>query len=279
MTDTDLTGKNTVLSSSKKKSGSLDIKSITISFGKGSDKVTAVDNINLSIEAGSFICILGPSGCGKSTLLNSIAGFVKPTSGNIYLDSKEVNEPGPDRGMVFQQYSLLPWKTTFENILLGPRLAGDLEATEISERLLSMVGLSKYRDHYPSQLSGGMQQRVGIARALATQPGVLLMDEPFGALDAQTRNFMQENLLQVWSETGTTVVFVTHDVDESIFLSDKIIVMGSNPGQIISQFDNELPRPREQELSTSKEFIELKRKCLDVIRTESNKAFDFQNLN
>ncbi len=279
MTNTDLTGKNKVLSSSKKKSGSLDIKNITISFGKGSDKVTAVENINLSIEAGSFICILGPSGCGKSTLLNSIAGFVKPTSGNIYLDSKEVNEPGPDRGMVFQQYSLLPWKTTFENILLGPRLAGDLEATEISERLLSMVGLSKYRDHYPSQLSGGMQQRVGIARALATQPGVLLMDEPFGALDAQTRNFMQENLLQVWSETGTTVVFVTHDVDESIFLSDKIIVMGSNPGQIISQFDNELPRPREQELSTSKEFIELKRKCLDVIRTESNKAFDFQNLN
>lgn len=279
MTDTDLTGKNTVLSSSKKKSGSLDIKNITISFGKGSDKVTAVENINLSIEAGSFICILGPSGCGKSTLLNSIAGFVKPTSGHIYLDSKEVSEPGPDRGMVFQQYSLLPWKTTFENILLGPRLAGDLEATEISERLLSMVGLSKYRDHYPSQLSGGMQQRVGIARALATQPGVLLMDEPFGALDAQTRNFMQENLLQVWSETGTTVVFVTHDVDESIFLSDKIIVMGSNPGQIISQFDNELPRPREQELSTSKEFIELKRKCLDVIRTESNKAFDFQNLN
>ena len=279
MTDTDLTGKNTVLSSSKKKSGSLDIKNITISFGKGSDKVTAVEDINLSIEAGSFICILGPSGCGKSTLLNSIAGFVKPTSGHIYLDSKEVSEPGPDRGMVFQQYSLLPWKTTFENILLGPRLAGDLEATEISERLLSMVGLSKYRDHYPSQLSGGMQQRVGIARALATQPGVLLMDEPFGALDAQTRNFMQENLLQVWSETGTTVVFVTHDVDESIFLSDKIIVMGSNPGQIISQFDNELPRPREQELSTSKEFIELKRKCLDVIRTESNKAFDFQNLN
>ena len=279
MTDTDLTGKNTVLGSSKKKSGTLDIKNITISFGKGSDKVTAVEDINLSIEAGSFICILGPSGCGKSTLLNSIAGFVKPTSGHIYLDSKEVSEPGPDRGMVFQQYSLLPWKTTFENILLGPRLAGDLEATEISERLLSMVGLSKYRDHYPSQLSGGMQQRVGIARALATQPGVLLMDEPFGALDAQTRNFMQENLLQVWSETGTTVVFVTHDVDESIFLSDKIIVMGSNPGQIISQFDNELPRPREQELSTSKEFIELKRKCLDVIRTESNKAFDFQNLN
>jgi NitT/TauT family transport system ATP-binding protein len=279
MTNTNLTGKTKVLGSTKKKSGNLDIKNITISFGKGSDKVTAVENINLSIEAGSFICILGPSGCGKSTLLNSIAGFVKPTSGNIYLDAKEVSEPGPDRGMVFQQYSLLPWKTTFENILLGPRLAGDLEATEISERLLSMVGLAKYRDHYPSQLSGGMQQRVGIARALATQPGVLLMDEPFGALDAQTRNFMQENLLQVWSETGTTVVFVTHDVDESIFLSDKIIVMGSNPGQIISQFDNELPRPREQELSTSKEFIELKRKCLDVIRTESNKAFDFQNLN
>jgi len=263
---------------SKNKVGSLSIEQITISFGEGEEKVTAVDELNLSIEAGSFVCILGPSGCGKSTLLNSIAGFVSPKSGSIFLDGKRVNGPGPDRGMVFQQYSLLPWKTTFENILLGPRLSGDLEAKQTAESLLSMVGLSKYRNHYPSQLSGGMQQRVGIARALATQPGVLLMDEPFGALDAQTRSFMQENLLQVWSETGTTVVFVTHDVDESIFLSDKIVVMGSNPGRIISQFDNALPRPRGQEITTSRDFIELKKECLKVIKDESNKAFDFQNL-
>lgn len=257
--------------------GEISVKNVSVVFGKGADAVTAVEKANLHVDAGDFVCILGPSGCGKSTLLNSIAGYINPSSGSIRVDGKDILSPGPDRGMVFQQYSLLPWKTTFENVALGPRLSGDVEATNTAEYFLEMVGLSKYRNHYPAELSGGMQQRVGIARALATQPSVLLMDEPFGALDAQTRVFMQESLLDVWSEFGTTVVFVTHDVDESVFLSDKIVVMGSNPGRIVAEFDNTLPRPRTQELSTTPEFMALKRQCLEVIRTESIKAFELQN--
>ena len=257
--------------------GQITIDGISVAFGQGANAVVAVEKADLEIAAGEFVCILGPSGCGKSTLLNSIAGFIEPTSGSISVDNVKVEGPGPDRGMVFQQYSLLPWKTTFENIAMGPRLAGDPEASKTAEYFLEMVGLSKYRNHYAAELSGGMQQRVGIARALATQPSVLLMDEPFGALDAQTRVFMQENLLDVWTEFGTTVVFVTHDVDESVFLSDRIVVMGSNPGRIVAEFKNDLPRPRDQDLSTSLEFMDLKRRCLEVIRAESIKAFDLQN--
>lgn len=257
--------------------GQISIDGISVAFGQGANAVVAVEKADLEIAAGEFVCILGPSGCGKSTLLNSIAGFIEPTSGSISVDNVMVEGPGPDRGMVFQQYSLLPWKTTFENVAMGPRLAGDAEASKTAEYFLEMVGLSKYRNHYAAELSGGMQQRVGIARALATRPSVLLMDEPFGALDAQTRVFMQENLLDVWTEFGTTVVFVTHDVDESVFLSDRIVVMGSNPGRIVAEFENDLPRPRDQDLSTSLEFMDLKRQCLEVIRTESIKAFDLQN--
>ena len=275
---------NNELKSDKRKSdrtkttcGQIDIDNMSVVFGDEDDAVIAVDKANLKIAAGDFVCILGPSGCGKSTLLNSIAGYLNPTSGSISVDGSEILAPGPDRGMVFQQYSLLPWKTTFDNIALGPRLSGDVEATKTAEYFLEMVGLSKYRNHYPGELSGGMQQRVGIARALATQPSVLLMDEPFGALDAQTRVFMQESLLDVWTEFGTTVVFVTHDVDESVFLSDKIVVMGSNPGRIVAEFENNLPRPRDQDLSTTIEFMDLKRRCLDVIRAESIRAFELQN--
>ena len=257
--------------------GQIGIDNMSVVFGDEEDAVIAVDKANLKIAAGDFVCILGPSGCGKSTLLNSIAGYLNPTSGSITVDGSEILAPGPDRGMVFQQYSLLPWKTTFDNIALGPRLSGDVEATKTAEYFLEMVGLSKYRNHYPGELSGGMQQRVGIARALATQPSVLLMDEPFGALDAQTRVFMQESLLDVWTEFGTTVVFVTHDVDESVFLSDKIVVMGSNPGRIVAEFENNLPRPRDQDLSTTIEFMDLKRRCLEVIRAESIRAFELQN--
>ena len=265
------------LEKTAKTCGQITIDGISVAFGQGDNAVVAVEKADLKIAAGEFVCILGPSGCGKSTLLNSIAGFIEPTSGSISVDNVKVEGPGPDRGMVFQQYSLLPWKTTFENIAMGPRLAGDPEASKTAEYFLEMVGLSKYRNHYAAELSGGMQQRVGIARALATQPSVLLMDEPFGALDAQTRVFMQENLLDVWTEFGTTVVFVTHDVDESVFLSDRIVVMGSNPGRIVAEFENDLPRPRDQDLSTSLEFMDLKRRCLEVIRAESIKAFDLQN--
>lgn len=260
-----------------KKRGQIKIDNVSLIFGQGKQANIAVQETSLSIEPGEFVCILGPSGCGKSTLLNSVAGYVTPTTGMVLVDGEPVVDPGPDRGMVFQQYSLLPWKTTFENIALGPSLCGDLEATQTAEYFLDMVGLSKYRNHYPAELSGGMQQRVGIARALATNPSVLLMDEPFGALDAQTRLVMQESLLEVWSEFGTTVLFVTHDVDESVFLADKIIVMSASPGQVVAEFDNPLPRPRSQDMATRKDYIAIKQKCLDVIRAESLKAFELQN--
>ena len=213
--------------------GLIEIDKVSVVFGKGDQGTTAVQETSLVVEPGQFVCILGPSGCGKSTLLNSVAGYTSPTTGSVCVDGEPVVGPGPDRGMVFQQYSLLPWKTTFENIALGPRLVKDIEATKTTEYFLDMVGLTKYRNHYPAELSGGMQQRVGIARALATFPSVLLMDEPFGALDAQTRLVMQESLLEVWSQFGTTVVFVTHDVDESVFLADKIVVMSK--GEVIEE--------------------------------------------
>ena len=260
-----------------KSRGLIEIDRVSVLFGNGAQGTIAVQETSLVVEPGQFVCILGPSGCGKSTLLNSVAGYTTPTTGSVRVDGKVVSGPGPDRGMVFQQYSLLPWKTTFENIALGPKLTNDLEATQTTEFFLDMVGLSKYRDHYPAELSGGMQQRVGIARALATFPSVLLMDEPFGALDAQTRLVMQESLLDVWSEFGTTVVFVTHDVDESVFLADKIVVMSASPGKVVAEFDNPLPRPRSQEMATRPDYIELKRQCLEVIRAESLRAFELQN--
>lgn len=257
--------------------GLIEIDKVSVVFGKGDQGTTAVQETSLVVEPGQFVCILGPSGCGKSTLLNSVAGYTSPTTGSVCVDGEPIVGPGPDRGMVFQQYSLLPWKTTFENIALGPRLVKDIEATKTTEYFLDMVGLTKYSNHYPAELSGGMQQRVGIARALATFPSVLLMDEPFGALDAQTRLVMQESLLDVWSQFGTTVVFVTHDVDESVFLADKIVVMSASPGKVVAEFDNPLPRPRSQDMATRPDYIALKKQCLDVIRAESLRAFELQN--
>lgn len=259
-----------------KERGHVVIDSVGISFGEGADKNIAVRETNLNINPGEFVCILGPSGCGKSTLLNSVAGYINPTSGRVMVDNEEILHPGPDRGMVFQQYSLLPWKTVLENIAFGPRLAGHsvAECNSIARTFLAMIGLSKMEKRYPGELSGGMQQRVGIARALANYPSVLLMDEPFGALDAQTRLMMQESLLDIWSEFGTTVLFVTHDVDEAIFLADRILIMSASPGTIIADLKVNLERPREQEMATSEPFVALKRECLHFIRAESMKAFE-----
>lgn len=256
--------------------GNIKIDSVTIRFGSGSTLNTAVKETNLDINPGEFVCILGPSGCGKSTLLNSVAGYVKPTSGTVLVDGKNIEEPGPDRGMVFQQYSLFPWKTVHENIAFGPKIAGHskAECESIANTFLEMIGLSSSANKFPGELSGGMQQRVGIARALANYPSVLLMDEPFGALDAQTRLMMQESLLNIWSEFGTTVLFVTHDVDEAIFLADRILIMSASPGSIIADLNVDLKRPRSGELATSEEFIALKKECLSVIRSESLKSFE-----
>lgn len=259
--------------------GAVEINELGVTFGKGDDALTAVETTTLSIAPGEFTCILGPSGCGKSTLLNCVAGYVKPTTGRVTVDGKVVERPGQDRGMVFQQYSLLPWKTVHDNVAFGPRMTGKsrVEASATANTFLNLVGLSAFANRYPGELSGGMQQRVGIARALANYPSVLLMDEPFGALDAQTRLMMQENLLTIWHDVPTTVLFVTHDVDEAIFLADRVLVMSAAPGKIIADIHVDLPRPRTPEMATDPLFVDLKKVCLERIRAESLRAFEEQD--
>jgi len=258
--------------------GAVTIENVTIAFGSGTGRHLAVAETSIDVAPGEFVCILGPSGCGKSTLLNSVAGYVATTSGRVLVDGAPVTAPGPDRGMVFQQYSLFPWKTVRENVAFGPRILGRAEADSIANTMIAMVGLTKCAGRYPSELSGGMQQRVGIARALATYPNVLLMDEPFGALDSQTRHMMQESLLEIWSEFGITVLFVTHDIDEAVFLGDRVLVMSASPGRIIADIPVDLPRPRSFDIADDEDFLRLRRQCHEQIREESLKAFDQQNL-
>ena len=259
--------------------GKVVIDNISISYSSRNEQIYALKDISATINPGEFVCILGPSGCGKSSLLNGIAGFVNPSNGKISLDNKVINKPSPEMGMVFQQYSLYPWKTVKENISFGPSInkKGNESPEEIAAKFLDMIGLSKYANHYPNELSGGMQQRVGIARALANYPDVLLMDEPFGALDSQTRIIMQENLLKIWREFKITVVFVTHDIDEAVFLADRILLMSTLPGKIKRDLKIDLPRPRDKETTDSKRFIELRQICHSLIREESIKAFEKQN--
>jgi NitT/TauT family transport system ATP-binding protein len=256
--------------------GHVVIKDVTVDYGKG---VVAVKDASLDIKPGEFVCLLGPSGCGKSTLMNTVAAFVKPTSGTVTVDGENIGAPGLDRGMVFQQHSLFPWKTVCDNVAFGPLMAknGKDEARSIARSFLEMVSLSSYANSYPGQLSGGMKQRVGIARALANYPNVLLMDEPFGALDAQTRAMMQENLLQIWDEFGITVIFVTHDIDEAVFLADRVVVMSASPGKLIADIKVDLPRPRDQSMISSPEYVDTKQKCMDLIRKESIRAFELQS--
>lgn len=257
--------------------GHIRMESVRVEFG--ADKYVAVEDTSLEISAGEFVCILGPSGCGKSTLMNCVAGFVKPSHGKVTIDDEPVIKPGPECGMVFQQPSLFPWKTVKDNVAFGPLMSGEgkSSADSTARTLLSMVGLSAYEKRYPSTLSGGMKQRVGIARALANYPSVLLMDEPFGALDAQTRSIMQANLLKIWKEFKTTVVFVTHDIDEAIFLADRVLVMSASPGRIVADIKIELERPRQPDMCTGEEFIRKKKICFDLIQEESIRAFENQN--
>ncbi len=257
--------------------GAVAIENVTIVFGKGASRHLAVAETSIDVAPGEFVCLLGPSGCGKSTLLNSVAGYVTPTSGRVLVDGKPVSEPGPDRGMVFQQYSLFPWKTVRENVAFGPKILGLDKPESTANTMIAMVGLTKFANRYPSELSGGMQQRVGIARALATYPNVLLMDEPFGALDSQTRHMMQESLLEIWSDFGITVLFVTHDIDEAVFLGDRVLVMSASPGRIIADIPVDLPRPRSFEVMSDDAFLRLRRQCQEQIREESLKAFAQQN--
>jgi NitT/TauT family transport system ATP-binding protein len=258
----------------------IDVADVTIVFDSPKGQVIAADRVSFQIRRGEFICLLGPSGCGKSTVLNTIAGFETPYAGSVSVAGNTITGPGPDRGMVFQQPHLFPWKSVRSNISHGPRMLGKstLEARSIANGLIEMVGLSRFADAYPHTLSGGMQQRVAIARALANRPNVLLMDEPFGALDAQTRSVMQENLLGLWAQVGTTIVFVTHDIDEAVFLADRVLIMSAGPGRILRDLKVDLPRPRSSNVVLESSYAALKKECLDMIRAESQRAFEQQSM-
>jgi NitT/TauT family transport system ATP-binding protein len=249
----------------------LRLESVAVDFG--GRQWPAVKDVSLSIAAGEFVALLGPSGCGKSTLLNVFAGFQAPTSGKVFLDGELLRGPSAKCGVVFQKHSLFPWKTVLENVAFGPRRLGLPDPLGIARDLLETVGLGDVARAWPSSLSGGMQQRVGIARALATRPPVLLMDEPFGALDAQTRAVMQEELLSIWDRLRPTVVFVTHDIEEAIFLADRVIVMQARPGRIAREFDIPFARPRAVGVMDEPAFIERRREISDIIRTEARKSF------
>jgi len=226
----------------------LEVVGLTKRFESSRGSVTALDNVSFSVHKRELMCVIGPSGCGKSTLVRILAGLESPTSGEVRVNGISVSGPGPDRGMVFQGYTLFPWQTVKENVMFGPRMAGKSSYSAESEarEWIGLVGLSKFENAYPHQLSGGMKQRVAIARALANQPRVLFMDEPFGALDAQTRCQMQAYLLEIWKNVDITIVFITHDLDEAVFLSDRILVLDANPGRIRELVEVPVPRPRSE---------------------------------
>jgi NitT/TauT family transport system ATP-binding protein len=251
------------------------IDHVGVTYSSVAGNFEALRDVNLSIAHGEFICLLGPSGCGKTTLLNTIAGFLEPTAGAVYMDGTRIIGPGPDRGVVFQQYAVFPWLTVKENVQFGLRLAANRRTAEeierISDHFISLVNLSRFKDSYPKELSGGMKQRVAIARSYAVNPQVLLMDEPFGALDAQTRHFMQESLLQILEKERKTVVFVTHGVEEAAFLSTRVVVMTAQPGRIREVIPIDLPYPRDAATKTSSEFIKIRARIEKVVREEFQK--------
>ncbi|MFO1130709.1 MAG: ABC transporter ATP-binding protein [Hyphomicrobiales bacterium] len=252
------------------KKGSLSIQDVTLTYGKGDKRVLALDGISFEVQPNEFTVIVGPSGCGKSSLLYIAAGLTEATSGQILASGKPVEEPGADRGMVFQSYTLFPWLTVRRNVEYGLRRKGmpQAERAKIVDHYLDEVGLTAFAEHYPKQLSGGMMQRVAIARALANDPDILLMDEPFGALDSQTRHTMQKLLLRVWEHSHKTVAFVTHDIDEAILLGDRVIVMTARPGKLKADIRIDIPRPRNPDVELEPDFIAMKRRILNELRDE-----------
>lgn len=243
------------------------LEDVGVQFDVGSDVVTALDGYSLDIHEGEFVVILGPSGCGKSTSLNLLAGFDKATTGRVLVNGKPVGKPGPDRGVVFQNANLFPWLSVWENIVFGPKVRGisDKQYRERAQKLISLVKLDGFEKHLPGQLSGGMQQRASIARALINDPDVMLMDEPFGALDAQTRIQMQRLLLQIWEQDQRTVMFITHDIDEALLLADRVIIMTGRPGKIREEIKVEFARPRDYAVTSSPQFLELKQHSLGLL--------------
>ncbi len=237
---------------------------------KDKSESIALEKVDLSIEEGKFICLLGPSGCGKTTLLNMIAGFDKPSTGAVKINGNEVNQPSTDRVAIFQNFGLLPWRTVIKNVELGLESKGfdEKKRREIAEEYLELVGLSDYKNHHPNQLSGGMQQRTAIARALAVDPEILFMDEPFGALDAMTRMTMQDEIERIWQKKKKTIIFVTHDIEEAVFLADEIVVMTSGPGKVKKIIDVPLARKRDR---ISPDFL--------AIRDKVFREFDLKSVN
>ena len=230
--------------------------------------VTAVHDVSLEVQQGEFVSIVGPSGCGKTTILNMIAGFIPPSSGQILLDGRAVSGPGPDRGVVFQSFALFPWKTVLENVAFGPRMRGlpRAECEKTAREFLGLVGLAHAEGRYPAELSGGMQQRVGVARALANNPELLLMDEPFASVDAQTRMTLQEELTRIWQERKPTILFITHDVEEAVFLANRVVVLSK--GRVLAELAVPLPRPRVWDrLIEHPEFKALAARVLTMVRS------------
>ncbi|MCL6547667.1 MAG: ABC transporter ATP-binding protein [Alicyclobacillus sp.] len=240
-------------------------------FYKKGAAIAALKDVSLHVREGEFVTILGPSGCGKSTLLRIVAGLDEASEGSVTLGGQEIHGPGADRGMVFQAYTLFPWLTVRQNIEFGLHVKGMPAAQRraVSERYLRQIGLESFADHLPKELSGGMKQRVAIARAFANDPRVLLLDEPFGALDAQTRAMMQEHVLHIWEQSGKTMLFVTHDIEEAIFMADRVVVMTRRPGTVREIVDVGLPRPRDYHVKFSPTFSQLKEHLTEAIRQES----------
>ncbi len=251
--------------------GFLSVEAVSKEFPgvRGGAATRALEKTDLTVEDNDFITILGPSGCGKSTLLRIVAGLEQPSTGRVLLDGAPVSRPGPDRGMVFQSYTLFPWLTVRDNIRFGA-----LATYAIADELIGKVGLRGFENHYPKMLSGGMQQRTALARALANDPKILLLDEPFGALDNQTRALMQELLLGIWEADKKTVLFVTHDIDEAIFMANRVAVMSARPGRIKATIEIELPHPRHYTMKTTPEFSRYKAQITEEIRVESIKAVE-----
>ena len=249
----------------------LEIDHLRKTFPKEEEEMVAIEDFSLEVQNGEFVCLLGPSGCGKTTVLRIIAGLETLTSGTIKVDGKDVVNSGPDRGMVFQEFALFPWRTVRKNVEFGLEIKGvsPAERKTIGQKYIDLVGLNGFEEYLPKKLSGGMKQRVGIARALANNPEILLMDEPFGALDAQTRNQMQKELLRIWSETKKTVVFVTHSVDEAVYLADRVVVLTARPSRIKEIFKVDQQRPRDR---ANPEFIALRKRILAELEEESAQA-------
>jgi len=254
--------------------GRLSITSVTKRFETGASVVTALDDVSLDVQDRAIVTLVGASGCGKSTLLNLIAGFETPTDGQILVDGQPIKGPGPDRGVVFQQTALFPWLSVEGNIAFGLTLRanrGKADRQQVVERMLQRTGLAAFRERHPAELSGGMRQRAAIASVLAINPSTLLMDEPFGALDSLTRSIMQDFLLEIWEEQRKTVVLVTHDIDEAIYLADKTVVMTAHPGRICEVIDVNLPRPRRYDMRSEPAFIALRDHVTQIVRAEAIK--------